>query len=231
MHRRACRDGRPVSMLNRWLRGILAISLVASLVAVPGATSAQSTESTELKTYRDVAISVEGHEPQVVWSGEVSSYSEDHINGLVDDFMESSGNGTSRSAANGASAASQSTSPVRSELVTCDRTTDLLIRTDPAREVVGETFAMCIGQFKWVVLTGSLRLKRRWRPDKVLDERENTAYYSGETMEAEPYVLCDGTSTSAFRARNDVKITFNDGRTLQLWPHRETPWHWYRCRV
>ena len=204
---------------------------MASLTAIPSASSAQTAESTELITYRDVAISVEGHEPQVIWSGEVSDYAENHVNGLVDDFLKSSSNGTGGSAANEASAASGVTSSARGDIVTCDRTTDVNFHTYPYREVIGEAYAVCFGQFKWVILTGSLRLKRGWRPDKVLDEREDTAYYSWESMNATPYVLCDGTSTSAFRARNKVEITFNDGRTLTLWPHRESPWHWYRCSV
>ena len=223
---------------RRWVKAILATSLAASVAALPNTSSAQVVGSTEPKTirtesttYRDVVVAVDGHEPQTIWSGEAANYSEGHINELLDDYLNERGIASNGSAANGASASSGATSSVRHEVVICDRTTDLRIRTYPYREVIGEAFAMCLGQFKWAELTGTLRLKRRWRSDKVLDTETDVAYFSGESMNATPDVLCNGTSTSAFRARNEVQIAFSNGTTQWLYPIRETPWHWYRCSV
>ncbi|MCY3894134.1 MAG: hypothetical protein OXF65_12670 [Acidimicrobiaceae bacterium] len=222
----------------RWLKAVLVMALVASVATLPSTSSAQTIGSTEPKvsltestTYRDVVVSVDGHEPQTIWSGEASSYSEVHVNELLDDYLEERGIAGSGSVANGASESSGAASSARHEIVTCDRTTDLNFHTYPYREVIGEVFAMCFGQFKWVELTGTLRLKRSWRSDKVLDEETDVAYYSWEPMNATPDALCNGTSTSAFRARNVVEITFSNGRTQRLYPIRETPWHWYRCSV
>ena len=225
MQRQTCRDKLPAPRSHRWLRSILIVSLVASLTTIPTASSAQTIGSTDPTTYRDVVISVEGHEPQTIWSGEVSSYSESHINELVDEFLQLHGNGASGSTANSAA------SSVGREVVTCDRTTDVNFHSYPYREVIGEAYAVCFGQFRWVELTGSLRLQRSWQTDRVLDEDTDTAYFLWESMNATPDALCDGTSTSAFRARNEVEITFNSGATLRLRPRRETPWHWYRCSV
>lgn len=228
----------PVLRRQRWLKAILAMALAASTVALPSTGSAQTIGSTEPETihtvtttYRDVVVAVDGHDPHTIWSGEAANYSEDHVSELLDGYLEERGVISSGSAANGASISSGVTSSVSYEIVTCDRTTDLRINTYPYREVIGEAFAMCLGQFKWVELTGTLRLKQRWRFDRVLDTESDVAYFSGEPMNATPGTTCNGTSTSAFRTRNEVQIAFSNGTTQWLYPKRETPWHWYRCSV
>ena len=202
----------PVLLLTTML---MATVMPASVDAQTNPSETSSSNSLSATEYRYVEVYIEGREPYTLLSGENASWTQAHINTVVQSYLSSLG------IAGVQALQSQG-------YVTCDRRTLILEATFPTQAVVGRVQAECFGNFDWVQLTGTLRIAEAWSPDRQVAWGQKTSSNNFELMLVTPRAECDSDDIELWRARNDVVVRWHSGERRNLL-RRETPWILYEC--
>lgn len=199
-----------------------AVALAATMLPTPA--SAQSIGSDRPSSiqpmateYRYVEVYIEGQEPHTILSGQNLSLSDEGIEALVRGYLSNHGLMDSQLQAS-------------QGYITCDRRTRIWYATFPDDAVVGRAQAECFGNFRWVQLTGTLRIAQPWSPDRQVAWDQVSSSRNFERMVAAPKAVCSSLDAEMWRARNDVVVRFHSGQMRTL-PLRETEWYLFDCDV
>ncbi len=158
--------------------------------------------------YRYVEVYIEGQEPRTILSGQNLSLSNEGIQTFVREYLSNHG------LIDDQLQASQG-------YITCDRRTRIWYATFPDDAVVGRVQAECFGNFRWVQLTGTLRIAQPWSPDRQVAWDQVSSSRNFERMVTAPRAVCNSLDAEMWRARNDVVVRFHSGQMRSL-PLRET---------
>ena len=218
--RSQCRPLNPKQVL---LRSVLAAAIVAVVALSPSASAAQPeraikpTLPIEPTVHSVLEIYIEGQEPRVILSGEDLDLSKAEIQSLTQKYLPDD--------AQMGGPTTQSTG-----YASCYRSTEHFAASHPYESVVGYITATCFGNFRWIKLTGSLRVARNNAFDDEVAVGIEYASRNWERALTKPRAACDSDGPADWRSRNDLEIRYHSGQhdDFDRW---ESEWLPFDCDV